>query len=141
MKRWCVLLLTVLAVAFVGCGTGNDSATETETTAAKAQPTTPPVVADIARRLQAAGIHARATALNEGKAEIEVKGAEIVYYADASEAAKEGTGLEQVATGHPQKAMADAYGQVIVWTANEKPLTSTQRARFEEISKIVDPQR
>lgn len=139
--RGCVLLLAVLVVALVGCG-GSDSATETETTAAaRPQPSTPPIVEDIARRLQAAGIAAKATALSEGEAGIEVKGAEIVYYADPGEAAKEGAGLEQVATGHPQKAMADAYGQVIVWTANEKPLTSAQRARFEEISAIVDPQR
>lgn len=140
MKHGCVLLLAALTVALISCG-GNDSATEAETTAAKPRSTTPPVVEDIVRRLQAAGISARPTTLDEGEAEIEVKGAEIVYYADPSEAAKEGEGLLQVATGHPQKAMTDAYGQVIVWTANEKPLTSAQRTRFEEISKIVDPQR
>lgn len=128
-------------IVLAGCGGDDDATEETVAAAAKPQYVVPPIMEDIAQQLRAAGISAEPTALQDGEAEIEVQGAEIVYYTDPSEAAKEGEGLLQVATGHPQKAMADAYGQVIVWISNEQPLTGAQRAKFEEISAIVDPQR
>ncbi len=142
-RKWGTLLVGIalgLAV-LAGCGGDNDATEETATAAAKPQYVVPPVLEDIAQQLRAAGISADPTVLHDGEAEIEVQGAEIVYYTDPNEAAKESEGLLRVATGRPQKAMADAYGQVIVWTANEQPLTGAQRARFEEISAIVDPQR
>lgn len=142
MKRRCGAAVALVAVLVAGCGGGSDAAEETTTATAKAppEPPTPALVEDLARQLNAAGFQTEVTPLEEGHSDIRVNGAEIVYYTDPSEAAKEGRELVKIATNHPKGAMADAYGQVIVWTAGTI-LTNAERARFEEISEIVDPQR
>jgi hypothetical protein len=137
MRRMGGGFLAVLAVAFVGCG---ESAPPAETTAAQS-PSVPAVAEALARKLKAAGIAAEATALSEGESRVEVGGVEIVYLADPSEAAKEGAALLKLAAGHPQKAMADVNGRIVAWIARERPLTSAERARFEEVAKIVNSPR
>lgn len=141
-KRRCGAALILVALVAAGCGSGDDTTGEATATAARSNPApgTPPVVEDVASRLRAAGIPAKGTTLDDGEAEVQVRGAEIVYYTDPSETTK----WLRLAAKHPQSMLADTYGQVVVavFTASpNKPLTSAERARFEEISTVVDPQR
>lgn len=141
-RRWGGLLLVAVAVLAAGCGSGTDAEESTTPVAAvRPQSAAPPLLEDLARQLQEAGIPAKATYLVDGKAQVEVQGAEILYYADPSEAEREGEGLTRIAANHPQEAMAATYGQLILWTGGERPLAPAERARFEAISKVVDPQR
>lgn len=134
-----VLLAAVTALAS-GCGEDDEGTTARSVTESAPKPAyaIPAPLKEIERRLHAVGISAHATGLVEGEAQMEGTGLEITYFADPRHAAKEGSELVKIATNHPQKILAVAFGQIVAWTANQNGLTRTERAQFEEVAAVMD---
>lgn len=137
-KRIWSLLLIAATVLVAGCG-GGDSTTTTPTVAEAPPPgpQTPAAVEDLAERLEAAGLPAQPTYLNEGTSDMHIGGVEITYYANPAEAAHEGGEIEQIAANHPSKMLALTHIPFIVWVANQNGLKASEEAAFTKIAGIV----